>query len=382
MFESMWTRPAVLRALHVGQRLRIGLWHNSRRYLASRKIRSGFYEEVWRRAAAKFDAEIRPLGDDIIEIRRGGFRTRVLQNDTPLDDYVTLRVAANKPLTYRLLRQCGVTTAKYAVFRLEQMSKAVDFLHASGRDCVVKPAAGWGGVGVTTGVRTTAQLAKASAGARVFGGQILIQEQVFGDNYRLVYLDGKLLDAVVRRYPSVRADGKATVATLLKHENQRRLESGADRSQALLAPDLDMKTTLAHQGFTSASIPPAGTIVQLKTVINDNSATENASATDMLCEAIVAAGAAAVEALGIRLAGVDLITPDPKVALGEAGGAVIEVNTAPGQYWHYHKQDGEFPLADHILAALLAEHPECGLAHEEIEALLLRSTTSEIVTHS
>jgi cyanophycin synthetase len=317
-----------------------------------------------------------------MEIRLAGFRTRVRQNDTPLDDYVTLCVAANKPLTYRLLNECGLATAKYVVFHLEQISKAVTFMHTYGKDCVVKPAAGWGGVGVTTGVRTIPQLAKASAGARVFGDRILIQEQLFGENYRLVYLDGKLLDAVVRRYPSVQTNGTSSIATLLKQENHHRLEFGSDRSQSLLTADLDVKTTLARQGLTLSSVPPAGMTVQLKTVINDNSATENATATHILCEAIVAAGAAATEALGVRLAGVDIITPNPAVSLEKAGGAIIEVNTAPGQYWHYHKQSGEFPLADHVLAALLAEHPECGLDRVEINSLLIRSSTPEIVTKS
>ena len=77
-----------------------------------------------------------------------------------------------------------------------------------------------------------------------------------------------------------------------------------------------------------------------------------------------------------------MITPDPALPLQEAGGAVIEVNTAPGQYWHYHKHDGEFPLADHILAALLAEHPECGLDAAEIDSLLHRTLTPEIAINS
>ena len=40
-----------------------------------------------------------------------------------------------------------------------------------------------------------------------------------------------------------------------------------------------------------------------------------------------------------------MITPDPSVPLAEAGGAVIEVNTTPGYYYHYYKREGRVPVA-------------------------------------
>jgi cyanophycin synthetase len=64
-------------------------------------------------------------------------------------------------------------------------------------------------------------------------------------------------------------------------------------------------------------------------------------------------GARAAEAVGVRLAGVDVITPDPSLSLDEAGGVVIEVNTTPGYYYHYYKRDGRVPVATLILERLV-----------------------------
>jgi len=95
--------------------------------------------------------------------------------------------------------------------------------------------------------------------------------------------------------------------------------------------------------------------VKLKTVINDNAGAENESAAHLLCPSIIADGVRAAAAVGARLAGVDVITTDPSVPLAESGGVVLEVNTTPGFYYHYHKRDDCCPVALNVLRAALAD---------------------------
>ena len=47
----------------------------------------------------------------------------------------------------------------------------------------------------------------------------------------------------------------------------------------------------------------------------------------------------AADAVGLRLAGIDLITPDLGASLTDSGGSVIEVNSGPGLHHHYHVAD-------------------------------------------
>ena len=114
-----------------------------------------------------------------------------------------------------------------------------------------------------------------------------------------------------------------------------------------------MRNTLAGRGLSPRSVPAAGEVVVLKTVINQNFGPENASAAHLLCDEVVDAGARAARCVGARLAGVDVITPDPAAPLGRAGGVVLEVNTTPGYHHHYHKKDGHYPVAVHVLERLL-----------------------------
>jgi D-alanine-D-alanine ligase-like ATP-grasp enzyme len=325
-----------------------------------RRRRSGthliaFYQRIWREAAAHVGAAYQPLGADIADIVLGEARVRTLENTCSIDDPVTTALALDKPLTYTLLADQGLPIPPHAAFTLKSIDRALAFLESSGKECVVKPAKGTGGGrGVATGLRHPRHLARATAAAAVYGDELLIEEQVEGDNYRLLYLDGVLLDAFVRRLPSIVGDGRSTIAQLVRQANQERLRHGSALSQVLLTIDLDMRRTLAKQGLSMRSVPPAGTRVTLKTVVNENRGDDNSTATHLLCPSIVAAGARAAEALRVRLAGVDLITRDPAVPLAESGGVIIEVNTTPNYYYHYHKRDGCFPVAIHVLEKLLA----------------------------
>lgn len=333
--------------------------------------RVAFYERAWREAAAELEATFTPLGSDIHEIALGDFCTRVSDNACAIDDPVTLAVVSDKPLTYRILEAVGVETPRHAAFSFREMGPAIAFLKSIGGDAVVKPARGTGGGrGVTTGVRSKWDLARAAAAAAVYGSDLLIEQQIPGSNYRLLFLDGELLDAFIRRPPALIGDGRSTIRQLLRAHNEERLRRQAGQSQALLGIDLDMFRTLARQGLSLRSIPPVGREVVLKTVVNDNCGIDNSDAARLLCRAVVDEAARAVRALRIRLAGVDVITDNPGVTLAESGGVILEVNAPPNFYFHYHKRDGACPVAVHVLRRLM-EAP-CGKADEPRFAIATR----------
>ncbi len=314
-----------------------------------------FYEEMWREVADALGAEIEPLGQGAFEIRLGAARTRVKENNTALDDLATHCIVRTKPVIYALLTRNGLPVPRHLTFDIGDMQPAVAFLESVGCECVIKPAYGaGGGWGVTTGIRTRWQLARAAFGAAAWSCEVLIEEQVEGANYRLLYLDGELLDVVWRRPPSVIADGRSSVRQLVAQANRKRL-SRQQLSHGLLTIDLDMKSTLARQSYSLASVPPAGMVVILKTAINQNCNSDNVSATGTLCGPILEAGTRAATLAGARLAGVDIITREPGLPLEQSGGVILEINTPPGYFWHYRKGDDAFPLGVHVLKRLLVD---------------------------
>lgn len=315
---------------------------------------SPFYRTIWGEAAADAGAQLVEVGRVCFEIRKDGFVIRLQSNTTSLDDPVTARIAGDKELVYRLLKARNIPVPNHFLVGYDDLTTAWERGGSLKRPLVVKPARDTsGGNGVTTGVTRRMQLAKAMAFAGSLDDEVLIEEQVAGDTYRLLFLDGALLDAVVRSAPTVRGDGRSSIRRLIEEENSRRIEQGLGTSRSLIDIDNEVRNTLQHGGYSLRSIPPEGTVVRVKNVINDNRGSDNDSATGRLCASVIEESAAAAAAVGVRLAGVDLITPDPGVPLVEAGGAIVDVNTGPGLYHHYYNQSGGVPVAKLILARLL-----------------------------
>jgi len=353
----------VLELLSLYYRVCSALQNRSATAAAMANHRRTFYDKAWRGAAEHIGCAVRALGSDIFEVRCGQHTIRVCLNYTPLDDSVTLRLAGQKPIVYTLLTEAGIPVPKHIAIDGFDLSAAKRFLAAAKAPIVVKPAYGTGaGSGVTTNITNVVQLMRAMAWSKGFCPSTIVEEQIVGENYRLLYLDGKLIDCIIRRPPTLTGDGVASIRELVRRENALRVKVGMTAAQATLRADLDMKNTLARLGKSLSTVAGKGEVIRVKNVINSNRADDNEAASSVVCKSVVDVGRQVVELLGVRLAGVDIITPDPSISLAEAGGVVIDVNTTPGFYYHYLKKGGEFPAAVAVLQSALGDAAEVRVA--------------------
>jgi cyanophycin synthetase len=339
-------------------------WRTRRRLFAAGLENLAPYVDLWRHAAEAVSAEFVALPGGLCQLRRGQRVTRTCDQLVMLDDPVTLRIAGDKALVHQLLSSHGLPVPAYREFHWTKLADAAAFLREQGRPCVVKPKYGTGGgAGVTTGVRTPAELTLAAAYGAVFCSELLIEQQVPGDSYRLLYLDGELLDAVRRRLPSVVGDGRSTIAQLIAAENRRRVRVAHRALVDAVPMDLDCRWALRAAGWRLGSVPPRGQEVVVRGANRMGGETENESARAILGDTLIAQGARAAAVLGVRLAGVDVITPDPRVGLEENGGVINEVNTTPALHFHYQVRNREemVPVAIPILRLLLESNGNPGV---------------------
>ncbi len=311
------------------------------------------YRDVWAEAASEHGAELIELDGGFLEIRQGGTVTRMWRQLSALDEAVSLRLALDKTMVHGLLGDRGIRIPEHLEFGHTDLEPAVRFMAAAGGSFVVKPAdGGRGGAAVTPCVHTELELARAVLSAARLDTRLLIERQVPGDMYRLLFLDGELLDVVLRLPPTLTGDGGATVLELIVRENARRLETA--RPQALMTVDLDCIFTLAAGGRSLSTVPLVGERVLVKSATSENGEDENHTIRSYSPEVIEEA-ADAVRAVGLRLAGVDVVTPDINRPLAAAGGAIIEVNGTPGFQYHYLVADpaGATRVASPILERVL-----------------------------
>ena len=330
-------RHAQLRDLHSG---------GARRAAASR-----LYREIWADAAAAHGAELVDLEGDRREIRRDGRVIPVVGNNTEIDSQATFDRLLDKAWTHEQLIQAGLRVPAHAELPARDARGAARFLAEHG-EIVVKPAGGTGaGWGITCGVRSRGDLLLAGLEAARYCPELLLEAQAPGDMYRVLVLDGEVIDVVRRCAPAVTGDGRRSIAELIEAENRRRLDAGGELGLLLLRGDLDCLLHLRHQGLRMRSVPAAGARVTVKTSSSESSPEDSETITAPLHPELAAAMVKAAEVLGLRLAGVDLMTPD----ISGRDGVIVEVNARPGLRYHYQVRDRAHatPVARLILQRLL-----------------------------
>lgn len=297
------------------------------------------FRAIWRDAADELGAELTELPGGFFEMRRGGRSTRAWWHVPMLDDSVTLRFALDKALVHALLAARRLPVPEYRELDRSELGLALTLLDEAEGPWVIKPASQTsGGAATTSGVSERTGFMRAAVRAARHGRRMLIERQAPGDCYRLLFLDGKLLDVVRRRPPHVVGDGHSSIEQLIHAENQRRIAGGGDAGLRLLHVDLDSLLTLGRADLTLASVPPLGRRVAVKTVSNENRIEDNETVRSV-SQGLVDEASAAARAVGLRLAGVDVVTPDLSGAPSERGGAIIEVNGTPGLHYHYQVAD-------------------------------------------
>jgi cyanophycin synthetase len=314
---------------------------------------------IWDEAAVELDAELRDLEGGRLEIGRGEAWVTIELHVTAVDNEAALSRALDKAGSHRLLAEAGVAVPEQIPFDLTDLEPAHRALEVDSGPWVVKPADGTSsGQGITTGIRTGEDLRRAAVrAARSDSSGLLLERQAEGDEYRLLLLDGEPIGAVRRFPPSVTGDGRSSIGELVLAANRDRLAAQGDAGLKILTLDLDALLALQHAGLSPASVPAAGERVAIK------GSRSQAGAGDVetvplsaLSDELIAEAVAAADAVGLRLAGIDLATPDLDASLAAAGGAVIEINGTPGLHYHYlvREPEGAERVAVPILERLLA----------------------------
>lgn len=320
--------------------------------LKFKQLRKEYYQGLWRQAAEAVGAEYADWDFGFARISKGPLATFVKNGSVMLDDHLTLDIAGNKLMIYRLMRELGYSVPRHHHARVADLGTCEAFLEGCTTPVVVKPASGTGGGrGVTTGIVNRRDLRKALKLAASFDTDLIVEEQLEGHSFRLLYINGHLVDAVRRDPPVITGDGLQTIRQLVAQENARRLKASPYVALSPLKFDRDCHNKLRAQGASPRTRLAAGEVFQLKGAVNENCSLGNHNVIDEIHADTVSSAARLVNKLGIKLAGIDIICRDISEPLGPDNGLITEVNTTPGLHHHYLVAEHSTvrPVAEYVL---------------------------------
>jgi len=287
----------------------------------------------------------------MVQFGHGIRQRRIWAAETDRTGSIAETIAGNKALTKKLLAAVGLPTPEgFTVRSAEQAVAAAAELHGP---VVVKPLDGNHGRGVFIGLTKPEEVESAYHAAHAEQeGPVLVERCVSGCEHRLLVIDGELAAATRGDYLYMHGDGVSTIQQLLDEMNRdpRRGESD-DCPLSYLEFDPPTLAVLARQGFTPASIPPAGAKLLLQR--NGNLATD---VTDLVHPANARLAALAARTVGLDIAGIDVVVDDISEPIIAQRGAIVEVNAGPGLQMHLQPAHGTpRPVGEKIMRLLFPE---------------------------
>ncbi|HEU0133047.1 MAG TPA: cyanophycin synthetase [Mycobacteriales bacterium] len=293
-------------------------------------------------AAARDIPWLRLDEHSLVQLGQGVYQKRIRATMTSATPVLGTDIASDKALTARLLAAAGLPVPGTTVVR-----NADDALSAAkriGYPVVVKPLDGNHGRGVALGVGSEDELLAAFEVAQreARRGGVVVERFVVGADHRLLVVGGRLV-AAARRVPAhVVGDGTHTVAELVEIENaDPRRGIGHEKVLTRIRLDARAEEVLARQGYTLADVPGEGETVFLAQTANMSTGGIAEDVTERVHPDNVEIAELAAEVVGLDVAGIDLVSPDIELSVHDVGGAIVEVNAAPGFRMHTHPTIGE-----------------------------------------
>ena len=276
----------------------------------------------------------------LIQLGWGANQRRIRASVTDATGLVAAEAAGDKSLAKRLLADIGVPTARGEVVRsADEAARAARRLKFP---LVTKPLDGNHGRGVSLGLRTEEEVRQGFEAAARHGRRVIVEEQLRGRDYRILVVNGAVVAVAERTPAQVTGDGASTIGELIDQINaDPRRGDGHENVMTRIKVDDHVRGLLAEAGMTLDSVPPRGMVVPLRATANLSTGGTAIDRTDEIHPENAALARRAALAIGLDVAGIDLLAPDITRPVRETGGGVVEVNAAPGLRMHIAPSEGQ-----------------------------------------
>jgi cyanophycin synthetase len=255
------------------------------------------------------------------------------------DAYVAQNIQRDKWSTNTMIERLNLPLPKWqAVDSISELKEVWDKYQ---KPVVIKPTGLVGGHGVVVGINTLEEAKEAykfgqdaAEGKAHWQKKIMIQEQIKGEDYRLLVVDGKLEIATKRIPAFVTGDGNSTIEELIEETNKdprRDLKNPAHILKPIII-DEPLRKYLKEQGFSLESIPEKKLRIPVRKVASMSQGGITEDFTDKVSKEIRTIVESIAQSIHAFVLGVDVMCLDLSKPLTKENGGILEINTMPESY--------------------------------------------------
>ncbi|RLA40663.1 MAG: hypothetical protein DRR42_25620, partial [Gammaproteobacteria bacterium] len=253
----------------------------------------------------------------------GQKQRKIFKNFTSDTGYIASKMLTNKYYAAQVLRSHGIPVPRHVLVNSE--TAATKVAQGIGYPVVVKPAMTDYGIAVNIDLRDETAVREAYKTARKHG-LVLIEEQISGDQHRIMVINGKFRSARVHTPAHIIGDGELSVTELVDQSNTFRLRQGWKP----IPMDKESVFVLGNQGLHANSVPKIGAQVRLRSQANLSTGGTMDIVTELIHPENIVLAERAAAIMDIDVAGLDYITTDISEPFHKVGGAFCEINVTPG----------------------------------------------------
>ena len=317
----------------------------------------------------------------LVQLGYGVHQKRIRATIASTTSNIAVDIACDKEETKDLLGAAEIPVPKGVIIRNEEGLK--DAIDSLGYPLVLKPVDGNHGKGATTNIADWPMAVKALEAAQVYGRNIICERFITGFDFRVLVINNKFICAALRTPAAVRGDGVHNIQWLVDETNKDpRRGYGHEKVLTSIKLDNFSKIMLDEKGYTLETIPKKGEQVLLKPTANLSTGGTSSDVTDEVHPANIFMCERISKIIGLDICGIDIMAPDLRLPITENGGAVLEVNAAPGFRMHIDPAEGiGRNVAEPVIDMLFPLGSEGRIPIIAITGTNGKTTTTRLVAH-
>lgn len=275
----------------------------------------------------------------LVQLGLGRHLRRVQATLTDHASAIGVEIAQDKDDTKRMLQHVGLPVPRGDVAR--SVEDAIAIADDIGYPIILKPLDSSQGRGISPRLDDEPSVRAAWQPAAAHSRRVVVEQFAPGRDHRVLVVNGRVVASAERVPAHVVGDGTRSIRDLVEAAN-RDPRRGVGHSKILTRIPIDQHTEeyLARAERTVDTVPAPGERVLLRATANLSTGGTSIDRTDEMHPDNVTACELAAGAVGLDVAGIDVMTPDISVPFRENGAVIIEVNASPGIRMHTHPTEG------------------------------------------
>ncbi|MDQ3843294.1 MAG: ATP-grasp domain-containing protein, partial [Bacteroidota bacterium] len=275
----------------------------------------------------------------LVQLGYGIHQKRIRATIASTTSSIAVDIAGDKEETKNILEAAEVPVPGGTIVCDEEGLK--DAIDTIGYPIVLKPVDGNHGKGATTNINNREAAVKALKDAQKWSKNVICEKFITGFDFRVLVINYKFICAALRTPASVIGDGVHTIQQLIDEINKDpRRGYGHEKVLTQIKVDDFTIKMLNDKGYTLDTIPPVDELVLLKPTANLSTGGTATDVTEEVHPANIFMCERIARLVGLDICGIDIMAPDLSTPLTENGGAVLEVNAAPGFRMHVEPAEG------------------------------------------